>query len=197
MNLLIHRDGQQYGPYTLDEARALLANGNLVPTDLALPDGATDWKPLSTRSGFSTPPVLPANDAKHRRRMPRYISIPLYLLGLLVVTFLIWRIPLVSQINARLAAAKAAGYPVNPTELDVWYEAVPEKENAALLVMQAIEQLKSCDSRQENADNQILHLLPRPTSLPAPLKEHYTQRVEANRAALTLPHQAATPPKSR
>ncbi len=200
MNLLIHRDGQQYGRYTLDEAHALLAEGKLLPGDLALPDGSTNWKPLSSLPGFSTAPVVaavPVVDAKRRRRMPRYISIPLYALGLLLMTFLIWRINLASQINARLAAAKAAGYPVNTTELDAWYEAVPENENAALLVMQAIEQLQSYDSYQEDADNQVLRQTPRTSPLPPSLKEHYRQRVEASRSALTLLHQAGTLSKSR
>lgn len=197
MNLLIQRDGQQYGPYTLDEVRALLSEGKLLPGDLALPDGETDWKPLSTLPGFSTPPALPANAAKRRRRMPLPISIGLCVLGLLVVTFVIWRIHLASQINARLAAIKAAGYPVNATELDAWYEAVPETENAALIVMKAIGQLKTNDQNSVWADNKLLRALPRTSPLSDTLKDHYSERVAADRAALTLLHQVTTRPKSR
>ncbi|MSU60180.1 MAG: DUF4339 domain-containing protein [Pedosphaera sp.] len=60
MNLLIHRDGQQYGPYSFEEARTLLAEGKLRPGDLARPDGATNWKPPSSLPGFSTSPVVAA-----------------------------------------------------------------------------------------------------------------------------------------
>ena len=197
MNLHIQRDGQQYGHYSLEEARALLAEGKLLPGDLARPDGATDWKPLSTLPGFSTPPALPSSAPKRRRRMPLPISIGLCLLGLLVVTFLIWRIHLASQINARLAAIKAAGYPVNATELDEWYEAVPENENAALIVVQAIGQLKTNGLNSVWPDIKLLRALPRTSPLSDILKEHYSERVAANRAALAVLHKVTTRPKSR
>ena len=129
--------------------------------------------------------------------MPRYVSIPLYLLGLLVVTFLIWRINLSVQISKRLAALKAAGYRISSAELDVYYKAVPENENAALLVMQAFEQLKLGEARQDDEDRIQLRLVPRSTSLPLSLKKRFSQQVEANRAALALLHQFGTRLKSR
>tara|TARA_Y100001934_G_scaffold270834_1_gene356363 strand:+ start:128 stop:1909 length:1782 start_codon:yes stop_codon:yes gene_type:complete len=47
MNIHISRDGQQFGPYTLEDAQAHLASGSLLPHDLAWVDGATEWRPLS------------------------------------------------------------------------------------------------------------------------------------------------------
>jgi membrane protein YdbS with pleckstrin-like domain len=60
MSLLISKDGHQLGPYSLDEARALVLSGNLDVTDWAWPDGATEWIPLKDVHGFSSaPPAAP------------------------------------------------------------------------------------------------------------------------------------------
>ena len=47
MNIHISRDGQQFGPYTLEDAQTHLASGSLLPHDLAWVEGATEWRPLS------------------------------------------------------------------------------------------------------------------------------------------------------
>ena len=47
MNIHISRDGQQFGPYTLEDAQAHLASGSLLPHDWALEEGGTEWRPLS------------------------------------------------------------------------------------------------------------------------------------------------------
>jgi membrane protein YdbS with pleckstrin-like domain len=64
MPLLINKDGKQLGPYSLDEARALLLSGQLAPGDWAWPDGATDWIHLRDVPGFSAakpaPPAAPS-----------------------------------------------------------------------------------------------------------------------------------------
>jgi len=54
MPLLIHKDGQQLGPYGLEEARALVLSGQLDASDWAWPDGATEWIPLKDVPGFSS-----------------------------------------------------------------------------------------------------------------------------------------------
>jgi membrane protein YdbS with pleckstrin-like domain len=55
MSLLINKDGKQLGPYSLDEARALVLSGQLDPQDWAWPEGATDWVALKDVPGFSSP----------------------------------------------------------------------------------------------------------------------------------------------
>jgi membrane protein YdbS with pleckstrin-like domain len=61
MSLLINKDGKQLGPYSLDEARALVLSGKLDVGDWAWPDGATDWVYLKDVPGFSsTKPAAPA-----------------------------------------------------------------------------------------------------------------------------------------
>jgi hypothetical protein len=46
MQVTINRDGQQYGPYPIEDAAAHLATGGLLPTDWAWAEGMTDWAPL-------------------------------------------------------------------------------------------------------------------------------------------------------
>ncbi len=54
-NILINKDGQQLGPYSIDDAKSLVLSGQVSATDWAWTDGATDWVPLNHISGFSTP----------------------------------------------------------------------------------------------------------------------------------------------
>src|SRR5580658_8553219 len=53
MPLLIHKDGQQLGPYSLEEARLLVLSGELDANDWAWPDDATEWLPLKDVPGYS------------------------------------------------------------------------------------------------------------------------------------------------
>jgi len=56
---------------------------------------------------------------------------------LLLATFVIWRIWLAHAVNTRLAALHAAGLPTTWAELNAYYPAVPDAENAALVMAQA------------------------------------------------------------
>ena len=47
MQIHINRGGDQSGPYSIEEVKAYLANGTLLPKDLAWQDGMTDWVPIS------------------------------------------------------------------------------------------------------------------------------------------------------
>jgi membrane protein YdbS with pleckstrin-like domain len=53
MGLLINKNGKQLGPYSLDEARALVLKGTLDADDWAWPDGANDWVYLKDVPGFT------------------------------------------------------------------------------------------------------------------------------------------------
>jgi hypothetical protein len=66
MNITIHRDGQNYGPYSLEEVKQQLAAGNLVPTDLAFIEGATEWTTLNLVPGAlsGAPPPPPPKTSK-------------------------------------------------------------------------------------------------------------------------------------
>ncbi len=59
MPLLISKNGKQLGPYSLDEARALVLSGELTAGDWAWPDGATEWVHLKDVPGFSSAASAP------------------------------------------------------------------------------------------------------------------------------------------
>ena len=58
MYLYVSRDGQQYGPYSVEDARAHLVAGSLLPTDSAFLEGMTDWAPLEEVLAATAQPVL-------------------------------------------------------------------------------------------------------------------------------------------
>jgi Tfp pilus assembly major pilin PilA len=51
MQIHIHREGQNFGPYSLEEVNAYLQSGNLGAGDLAWYEGAADWMPLEAVPG--------------------------------------------------------------------------------------------------------------------------------------------------
>lgn len=65
--------------------------------------------------------------------------IPVILLLILIVAVVFFRFYHKSEIEKRLAAIRAAGYPATCAELDAWYPDVPDDENAAFLILQAID----------------------------------------------------------
>ena len=47
MQIFISRDGEQAGPYSVEEINACLKDGTLLPSDLACQEGMEEWVPLS------------------------------------------------------------------------------------------------------------------------------------------------------
>ena len=43
----VSRNGQTYGPYTLEDLQRYVASGNIAPTDIAKSDDSPDWLPVS------------------------------------------------------------------------------------------------------------------------------------------------------
>src|ERR1035437_4393951 len=54
----VSRNGQNYGPYTLQNLQKYVASGNVLPPDLAKSDDMPDWVPVSQVLGM--PPAAPA-----------------------------------------------------------------------------------------------------------------------------------------
>ncbi|WP_263366594.1 DUF4339 domain-containing protein [Edaphobacter bradus] len=52
----ISREGQLYGPYTLEDLQRYLASGNVLLTDLAKSEEMPDWVPVSQILAPPTPP---------------------------------------------------------------------------------------------------------------------------------------------
>ena len=61
MRLLVNKEGRELGPYTLEEARALVLSGELAATDWAWPDDASRWIALKEVPGFSALPAVTGN----------------------------------------------------------------------------------------------------------------------------------------
>jgi hypothetical protein len=64
MSYQVSRNGQLYGPYTLEDLQRYIATGNVLPTDLAKSEDMPDWVPVSqllAASGAAIPaPATPA-----------------------------------------------------------------------------------------------------------------------------------------
>ena len=71
----ITRQGTQYGPYPESRVKDMLAEGQLLPTDLAWYEGAADWKPLNEMLGPTpaaaqeTPPPPPKPAVASKRQV--------------------------------------------------------------------------------------------------------------------------------
>jgi len=67
VQVTINRDGQQMGPYTIEQINEYLAQGSLLPTDHAWHEGLPDWVPVTQISGVdsaaASPPFTPKPEA--------------------------------------------------------------------------------------------------------------------------------------
>ena len=60
----VSRNGQTYGPYTLEDIKAYVTSGNVLLADLAKSDDMPDWLPVSQVLGVAAPaPVVPYGSA--------------------------------------------------------------------------------------------------------------------------------------
>jgi hypothetical protein len=56
MNYQVSRNGQMYGPYTLEDLQRYVASGNVLLTDLAKNEDMPDWLPVSQILGATNVP---------------------------------------------------------------------------------------------------------------------------------------------
>ena len=59
MEIFISRDGQQFGPYPIEQVRELLNQNVLLPDDLAYHEGLDNWVSLSNIAGITEVPTIP------------------------------------------------------------------------------------------------------------------------------------------
>src|ERR1700710_573033 len=65
MTYQVSRNGQMYGPYTLEDLQRYVASGNVLPTDLAKSEDMPDWLPVSQilgAAGIASPVYAPPSD---------------------------------------------------------------------------------------------------------------------------------------
>jgi hypothetical protein len=61
MTYQVSRNGQMYGPYTLEDLKRYVASGNILPTDMAKSEEMPDWLPVSQILGTTTGTTGPAS----------------------------------------------------------------------------------------------------------------------------------------
>jgi hypothetical protein len=120
----------------------------------------------------------------------------LVLFALLVISFVIWRVNLAHDLNAKLAAIHAAGMPTNGKELNDYYPAVPDNVNAALVMTQALAFMANYPDERSNAVSKFaMPACSQP--LTSEQKELLAGHVELNRAAIQTARQGLLRPKCR
>jgi hypothetical protein len=60
MQIYVGKNGQQLGPFSLEEVNHKLADGTFAASDLAWYEGAAGWAPLSSVTGVAIPPAAAA-----------------------------------------------------------------------------------------------------------------------------------------
>ncbi|MDP9099836.1 MAG: GYF domain-containing protein [Verrucomicrobiota bacterium] len=60
MQIFVGKNGQQLGPFSLEEVNRKLADGTFAASDLAWYEGAAAWAPLSSVAGVVAPPAATA-----------------------------------------------------------------------------------------------------------------------------------------
>lgn len=129
--------------------------------------------------------------------LPKLILVLAGLLLLLVLAVAVWRVMMVPGNARRLAAIKAAGEPATVRELDVWYEAVDAKENAALRWIEAMDECVPPITTGLQAPWSEIKMPPRGRKLSAADLQAAAEILEDNKESLALFRQAAALPKSR
>jgi hypothetical protein len=116
--------------------------------------------------------------------------------SVIVGTFVVWRVNLSHEVNAKLAAIRSAGLPTSGAELNAYYSAVPDNENAALVMTQAFALLRNYPDSRSNEIDQF-QFPNRGQPLTNEQIRLLTGYVEMNAAALEKVSEAVKLPKSR
>ena len=123
-----------------------------------------------------------------KRFFSRICLTALVLFALLVISFIVWRVNLAHDVDAKLQAIRAAGLPTSGAELNTYYPAVPDNENAALVMTQAFALM--CDF-PDIRSNEVAHfeIPPRGQPLTTRQKQLLAGYVAMNAAAHARLHQ--------
>ena len=132
-----------------------------------------------------------------KRFFPRICLTALVLFALLVISFIVWRVNLAHDVNAKLQAIRAAGLPTSGAELNTYYPAVPDNENAALVMTQAFALIRNFPDRRSNDEVTNFKIPPHGQSLTAEQKQLLSGYVVMNEAALVKAGEALELPRCR
>jgi hypothetical protein len=129
MTYQVSRNGQMYGPYTLEDLQRYVASGNVLPTDMAKSDTMPDWVPVAQLIGSAGVPATAAYAAPVAYAQPvgAYPDPPNLnwvlelLLGFLTCTFfvVVWNLVIAAWANKVQPASKALMFYIIATVLVV------------------------------------------------------------------------------
>jgi len=114
----------------------------------------------------------------------------------LLVAVVAWNVFSVKTIP-QLKAVRTSAYPLTLAELDDWYLAVPDADNAALVYTNAFPLLAFSDSGDKEKSIADISLPPRGQVLSGNDKAELASMVESNQAALRFLHSGQTLTRSR
>lgn len=143
---------------------------------------------------------------RHRKRQPPWVRRrrkALFYLGIFVLMlgiFSAYRIHFRMRVESALDSIRADGYPATPAELDAWYPAVPEEENAAPLYLEATVKFPPMTPDDQDMLPAPLgrYQIQRPNQpYPEAARELIRQVLLSNLDTLELLHKAAQRPASR
>jgi len=117
------KNGQQTGPFTLEQLRGMAAGGLIAPTDLLWTEGMSGWQPANTVPGIfaaqnaGVPPLAggpppqpaPGVPGAPATRVPSYLWQSIGLTLCCCLPFGIVAIVYSAQVNSKLAAGDIAG----------------------------------------------------------------------------------------
>lgn len=89
MKYLVSKQGQQQGPYTVDQINNLVQQGQLSLDDYVFTEGWEGWRTISTIISMQAPPAPPASPASTKKPMGGFakgcmiVSIVLVVIGLI------------------------------------------------------------------------------------------------------------------
>ena len=128
MTYQVLRNGQTYGPYTLEDLQRYVASGNVLPTDMAKSSEMPDWLPVSQILGAAvaaapvyaaTAPAYPQQPASAYPDPPNLHWALELLLGFVTcyVFVVVWNLVIASWANRVQPASKALMFYIIATVL--------------------------------------------------------------------------------
>jgi hypothetical protein len=135
------------------------------------------------------------NDIIRRTRRVVLAGVALLAFGL-VGSVVWWRLRLGHEVNGRLRALQEAGLPTSGAELNKWYAAVPDSENAALMMTQAFALMRTFPDTRSNEVSRF-QPPPRGQRLTPDQVQVLSDYIQTNAAALAKVNEALGLPQSR
>jgi hypothetical protein len=115
-----------------------VASERFVPARAGLAPFAELWRALRQRVTLKSTRASPAAAPRTLSWTGWLVVGPALAVIVGVLSFALWRHMLTRRVESRLAAIHAGGLPVTTSDLNAWVPAVPDEQNAGLLLQKAI-----------------------------------------------------------